>query len=285
MTSESASSQTALTAAAARAAHLIVDARPVIFADSLAEALLGSQAEELIGYHRSHGDHPVLAGARGQATCRSRYTEDALAGVVAGGTAQYVILGAGLDSFAYRSVLAGQVRVFEVDHPATQDRKRERLSAAGIAVPENLAFVPVDFERDSLRSALAMAGADASRPTFVSWLGVTMYLTRDAISQTLSEIGGLATGTELVADFMLPAGMRDEAGDSYTEQVARVAAEGGEPWRTFLAPSGISALLSRHGLAPRRHVLQRDIGGPELWARSDALRPVRLAVIAHAVVG
>jgi methyltransferase (TIGR00027 family) len=285
MTSESASSQTALTAAAARAAHLIVDAPPVIFADSLAGTLLGSQAEELIGYHRSYGEHPVLTGARAQATCRSRYTEDALASAVAGGIAQYVILGAGLDSFAYRSELAGQVRVFEVDHPATQDRKRERLSAARIAIPENLTLVPADFERDSLAAALALAGADPSRTAFVSWLGVTMYLTTDAIAETLSVIGGLAKGTELVADFMLPAGMRDEAGDSYVEQVARVAAAGGEPWRTLLAPSGISALLSQHGLGVRRHVLQRDIGGPDLWARSDALRPVQLAVIAHAVVG
>jgi methyltransferase (TIGR00027 family) len=247
--------------------------------------LLGGQAEELVGYHRSHGSHPVLAGARGQVTCRSRYTEDTLAGAVAGGTAQYVILGAGLDSFAYRSALAGRVRVFEVDHPATQDRKRERLAAAGISIPENLAFVPVDFERDSLAGALTLAGADRSRPAFVSWLGVTMYLTQDAISETLAVIGGLARGTELVADFMLPAGLRDEAGDSYVEQVAPVAAQRGEPWRTFLSPPDISARMSRHGLAVRGHVLQRDIGGPELWNRSDSLRPAQLSVIAHAVVG
>jgi len=107
-------SQTALTAAAARAAHLIVDQPPVIFADTLALDLLGDQAAGLVAYHRAHGDHVVLSGARGQATCRSRYTEDSLAASIAvGGIAQYVILGAGLDSFAYRSPLAGQVAVFE----------------------------------------------------------------------------------------------------------------------------------------------------------------------------
>jgi O-methyltransferase involved in polyketide biosynthesis len=96
-------SLTALTAAAARAAHLIVDNEPVIFADTLAQAMLGERAEELISYHRAHGTHPVLAGARAQVTCRSRYAEDRLAEAIGRGIGQYVLLGAGLDSFAYRS--------------------------------------------------------------------------------------------------------------------------------------------------------------------------------------
>ena len=115
---------TALTAAAARAAHLIVDQEPWIFADGLAAQLLGEQAEELISYHKLHGTHPVLAGARVQVTCRSRYTEDALSRAVSRGVGQYVILGAGLDSFAYRAGLAGRVRVFEVDHPASESVAR-----------------------------------------------------------------------------------------------------------------------------------------------------------------
>ena len=117
-------SLTALTAAAARAAHLIVDNEPVIFADTLAQAMLGERAEELISYHLAHGTHPVLASARAQVTCRSRYAEDRLADAIGRGIGQYVLLGAGLDSFAYRSPLAGRVRVFEVDHPATQEYKR-----------------------------------------------------------------------------------------------------------------------------------------------------------------
>ena len=112
---------TALTAAAARAAHLIVDSGPPIFADTLAEAMLGERAGELIGFHRAHGTHPVLACARAQVACRSRYAEDRLADGVRRGIGQYVLLGAGLDSFGYRSPLAGRVRVFEVDHPATQE--------------------------------------------------------------------------------------------------------------------------------------------------------------------
>ena len=126
-------SLTALTAAAARAAHLIVDNEPVIFADTLAQAMLGERAEELLSYHRVHGTHPVLTGARAQVTCRSRYAEDRLADAIERGIGQYVLLGAGLDSFAYRSPLAGRVRVFEVDHPATQEYKQRVREVAGLA--------------------------------------------------------------------------------------------------------------------------------------------------------
>jgi methyltransferase (TIGR00027 family) len=277
-------SQTALTAAAARAAHLIVDGDPPIFADMLASALLGDRADELIGYHRAHGTHPVLSAARAQATCRSRYTEDRLADGVRRGVSQYVILGAGLDSFAYRSGLAGQVRVFEVDHPATQRWKRRVLSAARIPALADLTFVPVDFESDSLSERLAEDGFDPSRPALVSWLGVTMYLSPAAIGQTLAVIGSFAPGTEVVTDYMLPAGMRDEAGDSYAELVMPVAAQGGEPWLTFLSPDDMSGLLAENGFGFIKHVRQRDTVGAAMWDRSDSLRPIDLSRLAHATV-
>ena len=282
-------SQTALTAAAARAAHLIVDQPPVIFADTLALDLLGDQAAGLVAYHRAHGDHVVLSGARGQATCRSRYTEDSLAASIAvGGIAQYVILGAGLDSFAYRSPLAGQVAVFEVDHPATQDFKLGQLSAAGIPVPANVVFVPADFENDlaggSLAELLVRSGLDLTSPAFVSWLGVTMYLTEAAIGQTLTELSCFAPGSQVVVDYMLPADLRDDDGCTYVDLVAPVAAERGEPWLTFLSPAQMSAVLTAHRLTPLRHVAQGDIGDAATWQRSDSLRPTRLSRIAHAVV-
>src|SRR4029077_14604529 len=153
MENEGQPSQTAMTAAAARAAHLLVDSEPRIFADSLAALLLGDKAETYLRYHREHGDHPLLAATPAQATCRSRFTEDQLALAAARGTAQYVILGAGLDSFACRSELAGRLRVFEVDHPATQQRKRALLAAAGLAEPPMLTWVPVDFETGELIAA------------------------------------------------------------------------------------------------------------------------------------
>src|SRR5581483_4708452 len=206
-------SQTALTAAAARAAHLAVDSPPFIFTDSLAAPLLGDRAGELTGYHRQHAAHPILASARAQVICRSRYTEDRLARAVAGGVGQYVILGAGLDSFGYRSALS--VRVFEVDHPATQAWKRRALAGAGIAVPPSVTFVPADLATASLTDALAAGGFDLARPALVAWLGVTMYLSREAIGAVLAAIAALAPGTEVIADYLLPEGLRDEAGDAY----------------------------------------------------------------------
>jgi len=282
---QSASSQTARTAAAARAAHLIVDQPPAIFSDAPAAALLGNEADEYVGYHRAHGSHVVLAGARGQVVCRSRLAEDSLASAIGRGISQYVILGAGLDSFAYRSAFARSGRIFEVDHEPTQAWKRRQLAAARITVPENVTFVAADFETWSLAADLIRGGFDPAAPAFVSWLGVTMYLTTEAIGRTFAELAMLAPGSEVVADYMLPAGMRDEAGNTYVELVGPSTAERGEPWLTFLSPADMSQLLARHGLRPLRHVAQRDIGDATTWRRSDSLRPVELAMIAHATVG
>jgi methyltransferase (TIGR00027 family) len=277
-------SQTALMAAAARAAHLIVDAPPFIFADAVASALLGDRADELIGYHRHHGSHPVLLAARTQVICRSRYTENRLARAVAKGVRQYVILGAGLDSFGYRSGLMNKLQVFEVDHPATQQWKRQALAAARIRVPSNVTFVPADLAADSLAALLPGSGFDPAQPALVSWLGVTMYLTRDAISQALTAIGTFAPGTELITDYMLPASLRDAAGNSYTELVAAATAERGEPWLTFLSPGEASELLAAHGMEPAEHVHQRDAIDAALWLRSDSLRPIELSMLARAKV-
>ena len=273
---------TALTAASARAAHLIVDQEPWIFADTLAAQLLGERAEELISFHKLHGTHPVLAGARVQVTCRSRYTEDALGRAVSRGVGQYVILGAGLDSFAYRSSPARRVRVFEVDHPATQDWKRRALAAAQVPVPEAVTFVAADLATDSLAGQLLAAGFDTAEPALVSWLGVTMYLTPDAVTDILTAVGRLAPGTELIADYMLPARMRDTAGNSYVELVGPVAAQRGEQWLTFLTPDEASALLARHGIEPIEHLRQRDAVSAALWQRSDSLRPSELSVLTRA---
>ncbi|MFF8592355.1 class I SAM-dependent methyltransferase [Streptomyces sp. NPDC015220] len=280
-------SQTALMAAAARAAHLLVDDSPSIFADPLARTFLGQRAEELLSYHRSYGAHPVLAGARTSAVTRSRYTEDRLAALADEGVDQYVILGAGLDSFAYRSALADRVRVFEVDLPATQEWKRGLLTATRTEVPPSAVFVPFDFEHQSPRSLtgrLVRAGFDPGRPALVSWLGVTMYLTREAIGRTLAVIGGFPPGTELVVEHLLPDELRDEAGQAYAESVMAAAAERGEPWRTFLSVEEMDVLLRAHRLDPVEYVKQRETVEPAGWERTDALRPFALSVLARAVV-
>jgi methyltransferase (TIGR00027 family) len=272
-------SLTAFTAAAARAAHLIVDDAPAIFADTLAEAILAERADELIGYHRAHGTHPVLSGARAQVTCRSRYAEDSLASGIGRGIGQYVMLGAGLDTFASRSPLAGQVRVFEIDHPATQEYKRRVLPAT-----HGVTFVPVDFSQDSFGDALRGTRFDFAVPALVSWLGVTMYLEESSIEATLSVIGGFAPGSEIIVDYMLPAGRRDAFGDMYADLVGQACAEQGEPWRSLLTPDAMAALLAGSGLRRVRDVSQRDMIPAAAWDRSDSLRPVELSRIAHAVI-
>jgi len=274
----------ALTAAAARAAHLLVDGEPTIFADTLAAALLGDRAEELLAYHRRSGTHPVLAGARVQVTCRSRYAEDALARAAGAGLTQYVILGAGLDSFAYRRGRAGRVRVFEVDHPASQQVKRAALAAAGIEVPGNVRYVPADLAVDPLVRCLAAAGFDAAAPAVVSWLGVTMYLSAEAVARTLAAVAGLAPGTELIADYLLPEDARDEAGALYGALVAQASAERGEPWRSCFTPDQMADLAARAGFGTVRAVSQRDAIPAGLWQRADSLRPTALAVLLHGTV-
>ncbi|MFL6052009.1 MAG: class I SAM-dependent methyltransferase [Actinoallomurus sp.] len=271
-------------AAAARAAHLIVDSPPMIFADTVAYSLLGDQAEEFVGYHRAHGEHPILAGVRATATVRSRYAEDRLAEAARRGIAQYVILGAGLDSYAYRADPAGEVRVFEVDHPATQRWKRHLLAEAGIAIPETVTYVPIDFETESLYEVLAGEGFDASRPAFVSWLGVTMYLTPEAIGRTLAAVGDLAPGSEIVLDYTLAPELRDAAAQAYADAVAPMSAEQGEPWLSAFRPEEMSVLLEDSGFGLVEHTLHREAVDAALWERTDSVRPSNLSGLAHATV-
>ncbi len=151
-------------------------------------------------------------------------------------------------------------------------------------MPDHVSFVPMDFERDPLAGCLRQAGFDPDRPALVSWLGVTMYLTQAAISQTLAEIGTFAPGTQLITDYMLPAALRDETGNTYAGLVAPTAAQGGEPWLTFLAPGDMSALLQTHGFGGVEHVRQRDSVPAALWDRTDSLRPAALSVLARATL-
>lgn len=278
MKSDGTPSMTALLAAAARAAHLIVDQDPPLFADTAAHALLGEHAEEFVGHHRAYGDHPLLAGARVGVTTRSRYTEERLASAVRAGIGQYVILGAGLDSYACR---ASGVRVFEVDHPSTQQWKRARVESAGLTAAD-VTYVPVDLETEPLAGALLEHGFDPSRPALFSWLGVTMYLTREAITDTLTTIAAFAPGTEIVLDTMLPAEHRDEAGQMYIDLLAPAFAERGEALLSFPAPEEVTALLADCGYETLEQVDQRASVEASLWNRTDALRPAELSLLTHA---
>ena len=202
-------SRTAWAAAAHRAAHQVLE-HGRIFEDRLALRILGEDAATVA---REAEEHPSRRGIRIFIAVRSRFAEDALASAVERGTRQLVVLGAGLDTFAYRSSLADRLRIFEVDHPATQSWKRQRLANAAIPIPSSLTFAPVDFERQTLAEGLAAAGFDPALQTFFTWLGVVPYLTEDAVGSTLSFIASLPNGAHVVFDYSdppdsLPAKMR-----------------------------------------------------------------------------
>ncbi|HEY7623242.1 MAG TPA: class I SAM-dependent methyltransferase [Solirubrobacteraceae bacterium] len=277
-------SRTALATAAARAAHLIVDQPPWIFEDGVAALLLGELAEEHLAPHRDAGSGHVLGSMRVAMTARSRYTEACLADACDRGVDQYVLLGAGLDSFACRSPLTRRLRVFEVDHPATQAWKRERLAAAGIPLPDEARLVAVDFRTDSLRDRLAEAGFDHSQPAFVSWLGVTQYLPGEAIAATLDVIARLCPGTELAMEYLVPAELRDEPGTALADFYIPRAAGLGEPWLSFLTPDEVAALLTARDMVVVDDVGRRDQVEPSLWERSDGLCPHELGRVVRAVL-
>jgi methyltransferase (TIGR00027 family) len=192
-------SRTAYAAAAHRAAHQVIE-QGSLFRDPLAVAILGESAEAIAGDAEAH---PARRRMRFFIAARTRFAEDALAAAVAQGVSQLVVLGAGLDTFGYRNPYDG-LRVFEVDHPATQGWKRQRLAEAGIAIPENLTYAPVDFEAETLGAGLAGAGFDVEQSTFFTWLGVVPYLTAEAMWATLGYIAGLKSGAQVVFDYSDP---------------------------------------------------------------------------------
>ncbi|MFG1862197.1 class I SAM-dependent methyltransferase [Microbispora bryophytorum] len=275
-------STTALHAAAARAAHLIVDGEPVVFRDPFAYALLGEWADDCLRPHREMPDHPVVAGLRAAVVTRGRYTEDRLAGAVRRGVRQYVILGAGLDTYAWRPA-SGPVEVFEVDHPGTQRWKREATARAGLPAPRRLTYVPADMEAGECPvDRLVAHGFDPDRPAFVSWLGVTVYLTREAVARTLAGLGRLAPGSEIVVDHLLPEALRGPRARAYAEALMPLVAKGGEPWLTFLSPREAADLLEEHGFEVAEQVPECDAAGPALREHADALACSGISVITHA---
>jgi methyltransferase (TIGR00027 family) len=239
-------SRTAMSAARYRAAHQVLeDGR--IFTDPLAVRILGLPADEL------RADAPRRA-MRVFIAARTRFAEDALAAAVARGVRHLVVLGAGLDTFAYRNPHPG-LRVTEVDHPDTQAWKRERLAASGIEVPSSLTYLGVDFERESLADRLQLDG-----PAFFLWLGVVPYLTPAGFSETLRVVASRA-GNEVVFDYaQSPSRMQGARREALEARAARVA-QLGEPWLTYFEPDEIAAQLTGLGFGEIQ-----DLGPAQLAA-------------------
>jgi len=267
-------SRTAQRVAMSRAAHQLLD-DPRVLDDTLALLIIGAEDAAQLRSDPRRLAARFARHLRAFVVARSRVAEDELAAAMRRGVHQYVILGAGLDTFAYRSPHAHTaLRIFEVDHPATQAWKRGRLEAADIGVPPSLTFVPIDFETQSLGSRLCEAGLRAEEPAFFSWLGVTMYLTRPVVMSTLRYVAeGLARGSGIVFDYAAPpASLSLPRRLVYRALMRRVAALG-EPFRSFFAPQALSAELAALGFT---HI--ENLGAAELNARYFKNRADRLRV-------
>jgi methyltransferase (TIGR00027 family) len=248
-------SRTAYGAAAHRAAHQDLEGGR-IFHDPLAWTILGADRDAVLARARE-ANRPWL---RQFVAARHRFAEDRLGDAVGRGTRQVVVLGAGLDTFAYRNPYAG-TRVFEVDFPATGDWKAERLREAGIAVPEGTVFVGCDFEREDFLERLLARGLEPGRPAYFLWLGVVPYLTRDAVQTTLDRIGSVP-GAEVAFDYAAPTtglSRRDRATRAAFE---RRVADLGEPLTGSYAPEDVAAMLRRAGFEE-----VEDLGRAEIMER------------------
>jgi methyltransferase (TIGR00027 family) len=271
-------SQTAQGTANLRAAHQLRD-QPKIFDDPLALTIVGARVEAAIRANR--GPSPI-ATFRSFVAVRSRYAEDELARAVARGVRQYVILGAGLDTFAYRNPFSPRLRVFEVDHPATQAWKRTRLGETGIAIPASLTFAPIDFETQTLAGGLAQAGFKADEPTFFSMLGVIVYLTRDGAMGTLKFVASLPAGTELVFDYAIPPTALGEADRKIHDDTTGPLIARGEPWLSYFTPPALAADLRGVGFARIEDLGPDEIHDRYFKDRTDGLRVNGLARLVKA---
>lgn len=275
-------SETANGAAVLRAVHQLLDDEPKLLHDPIVPRLLDESVLDRIRTDPSPFQIPQLHALRAHVVLRSRYAEDRLEAAVRHGVRQYVVLGAGFDTFAYRQpVWAHALRVFEVDHPDSQAWKRGRLRRAGIRVPANVTYAPIDFERETLGDALAAAGLDARAPVFCSWLGVTVYLTPGAIAATLRAVASYPRGSELVLTFAGPAAPGRPAAASMLETAAAAL---GEPWRTRLTPEEMLRMLTDAGFSRAKVVDPAALAAEYFAGRRDLPAP-RRARIAHASIG
>lgn len=263
---------TAVRVALWRAMHVQIDPPPHVFEDEIGLQLLARDD----GWRRPPDMDPdATRRARASVVARARFIEDLVVEQAGRSVGQYVILGAGLDSFAQRRPeIASRLRVFEVDRPDSQGWKQQRLIALGFGIPEWLRLVPADFEAGGAwRERLATAGFDADQPAVVASAGVTMYLTREAIAATLRQIAALAPGSTLAMTFMLPLELieaEERPRRQATEQRARAA---GTPFISFFTPSEMLALARQAGFKAAKHVSAASLAQRYFAGRTDGLRP------------
>ena len=266
-------SRTAIGTAVHRAAHLLLDEDPKILVDPFARAFAGYASDAEMLQAIASVEMIEFPRMRAVFTLRSRYAEDELDCAITRGIGQYVILGAGLDSFAYRRPdLVASLNVFEVDHPASQAWKRARLAGLGIAAPAHLHHISIDFERQTLGEGLAESIIDLGKPVFLSLLGVTQYLTTDATLRMLRDVAvTTAPGSELVFQFVVPPATlaRDEA--ALVTAFAERNGTAGEPWLGYFEPAEMERHLLAAGFSKVVHFGPKEATERYLRGRGDGL--------------
>jgi methyltransferase (TIGR00027 family) len=270
---------TAVGAAVARARHRRDDSAPLIFDDSLAPALCGPEIDSMIDAVTE------LLGPNPAFVVRSRYCEDRVFAARQRGVRQYVILGAGLDTFAYR--YAGNLHglfVFEVDQPSMQAWKRQRVRDVGFPIPPELTYIPIDFETQRLDDVLIAGGVRQDQPTLFSWLAVTQYLTRDAIQSTLRTLATWPTGSEVVLTYVLPV---EQWGADAPRLLAVLGAANarGITWHSLLTPDEMASLTLACGFARVEHFGPDEMDAAYFRDRDHTLRPYNPERILTAIRG
>lgn len=282
---ERSSSTTALRVAQLRAVHQLLDGEPKILHDPVSVRLFADEIKERLKTESAKVNEPWVSGLRSHVLLRSRYAEDRLAAASGRGVRQYVLLGAGYDTFAYRQPPWGRdLRIFEVDHPASQREKLNRLQTAGIAIPSNLEFVAIDFERVSLRDGLSNSGLDFNHPAFFSCLGVLVYLTADAADAVFRCVASFPESSEIVFTYSAPASSLTPEEATRRARIGEVTDSMGEPWRTFFEPEELVQKLERLGFGIT-FLKAADAEAKYFQGRSDGLRAPRREPIVSAIVG
>ena len=255
-----------------RALHVEADPPPHVLEDEIGLKLLAPDED---WRRRGDMDPQFTRPFRASIVARARFIEDLVVEQAGRGLSQYVILGAGLDSFAQRRPeIASPMRIFEVDQPGPQAWKRERLTELGFGVPDWLRLVPVNFEQNgSWWRELAVAGFDPGRPAVVASTGVSMYLSKDATAATLRQLAGLAPGSTLAMTFLLPRDLLDDADRAGLQAADQGARASGTPFVSFYAPQDMLAMAREAGFADVRHVSGASLGERYFADRSDGLRP------------
>ncbi len=261
---------TAVRVALWRALHVQIDSPPHVLED---EVGLQLAAPEDGWRQRPDMDPEGTSGFRASIVARARFIEDLVTEQLGHGVSQYVILGAGLDTFAQRRPdIGSRLRVFEVDQPGTQSWKRQRLIELGYGIPEWLRLVPVDFEAgSSWLEQLKVAGFDASRPAVVASTGVTQYLTKDAIMATLRQTATLAPGSTLAMTFLLPLKLTQPEIRSGVEEAKKGAKASGTPFISFFTPQEMLSLAREAGFREARHVSSAELNERYFTGRTDGL--------------